>query len=134
MFRSDGRSLVRIPLRGGSVESIGQTPAVSRGAFWAPDDAIVVGTSAGLLRIDAAGGDFTPLTTLEDDGFHAWPAPVANNTAVVFVHLTEDPVGELLVLDRRTGTVRRLAFEGPIHYMLKAAICSTRPKTSASKP
>jgi serine/threonine-protein kinase len=61
----------------------------SRGATWGPDGTIVFasGTRTGLSRIPAAGGEVTPLTTLDEaakEVGHRWPQWLPGGRAVLF--------------------------------------------------
>ena len=101
----------------------GGTPIVlcpvsrSRGASWGEDDVIVLteNPSSGLSRLPAAGGEPTPLTTLDpakSEYSHRWPQVLPGGRKVLFTSLTsEQGNGSLEVLDVETG-VRTVIHHG----------------------
>jgi serine/threonine protein kinase len=71
-----GGKLKKIDTSGGPPQTLCDLPA-ARGGTWNRDGVILVGTTAGtLFRISQAGGELTPLTTLDQSRFetsHRWP-------------------------------------------------------------
>ena len=81
------RTLMRVPVQGGTPATIAEAPAPTRGAYWAADDVVVFGSAAGMFRVAATGGEPEPLTTLEGEGFHAWPFVQLDGNGILFVKL-----------------------------------------------
>ena len=83
-FERDGK-IMKVPAGGGAVLEVCDVPSFS-GATWLPDDSIVFGTTAGLMRVSAVGGTPTPLTKPDGktDSSHRWPAALPGGKAIVF--------------------------------------------------
>ena len=84
--------LRKIPTTGGTPLRI-CTVSRSRGATWGEDGTIVLAPSpdSGLVRVSAAGGEPTPLTTLNADvkeASHRWPQFLPGDKAVLFTSHT----------------------------------------------
>ena len=124
-FSPDGRSLAffdinrrtlrRVSVDGGRVETIGETGNI-RGVSWGPDGTIFFSTLSsddGLWRIQASGGEPEPVTTpdpIRDERNHIWPDILPGGEAVLFTVLTtEDSVIESLSLE--TG-IRNVLIRG----------------------
>lgn len=71
-----GGKLKKVEALGGPSQTLYDIPA-ARGGAWNRDGVILVGTTAGtLFRVSQAGGELTPLTTLDQSRFetsHRWP-------------------------------------------------------------
>jgi eukaryotic-like serine/threonine-protein kinase len=71
-----GGKLKKVEVSGGPPQTLCDIPA-ARGGTWNRDGLILVGTTAGtLFRVSQAGGELTPLTTLDQSRFetsHRWP-------------------------------------------------------------
>lgn len=92
------RELRRVPLAGGSVQSICQVSPVTRGAAWSPDDTIflVDGVATGITRIPRGssvakaatcgtlGELFTSVRRDEGERSHRWPTLLPRGRAVLF--------------------------------------------------
>lgn len=101
--------LRKIPATGGTPLRI-CTVSRSRGATWGEDGTIVLAPSpsSGLVRVSAAGGEPTPLTTLNAEAkevTHRWPQFLPGGKAVLFTSHTSAAGGfdgakiEVLMLD-----------------------------------
>jgi serine/threonine-protein kinase len=78
--------LKKIPVAGGAAQVIAQAPS-GRGGSWSADGTIVFSPMAqgGLMKIQAAGGPVTPLTTLKpDEQSHRWPQVLPDGRNVLF--------------------------------------------------
>ena len=121
-FSPDGQSvgfravpsnvLKRVSVLGGPAVTItdpGQNP---RGASWGPDDAIVIGSTSGLMRVPATGGEVESLTTVDpeqDETEHRWPNVLPNGKGVLFTAWSgSDENSRLAVLSLETGVVTYL--------------------------
>ena len=61
---SDGRSIKRVPVQGGAAETICEMSGDLR-ATWLSDDTIVFGSTSGLMRVAAAGGEVRQVTIVD---------------------------------------------------------------------
>jgi serine/threonine protein kinase len=84
LWSPDGRSLgfvaggkiKRIEAEGGPVQTLADTGQFRAGAAWNRDGVIIFSGASGLLKIPAAGGAVSSVTTLDRSRreiFHAWP-------------------------------------------------------------
>jgi Tol biopolymer transport system component len=83
---SDGRSIKRIPLQGGAAATICENTG-DLGAAWLRDDTIVFGSTSGVMRVAAAGGDVRQLTIVDraqGEIEHHSPVAVPGADAVLF--------------------------------------------------
>jgi serine/threonine protein kinase/Tol biopolymer transport system component len=74
-FHSGG-ALKKVDLTGGPATVICDSP-FPYGAAWNRDGVILFGSSAGLMRVNAAGGKLSPVTTVNNgkgERFHFWPS------------------------------------------------------------
>ena len=128
----DGASSVlkKVAITGGPAVTITKLDSSlgPRGATWGSDGTIVFATSkpnAGLLRVSAAGGEPTVLTTPNRESgqvYHVWPEFLPGGQAVLF---TIAPVvggnldnAQIAVLDLRTNTQTVLVRGGShAHYL-----------------
>jgi serine/threonine-protein kinase len=82
-FRSGAR-MMKVPAQGGSTVTLGDVPAGGlAGASWGDDDRIILGTTAGMLRMPGAGG--TPQPLKSEPGSAGFPQVLPGAKAVVFV-------------------------------------------------
>ena len=118
-FLAGGSTLMKVPTQGGVAEAVGELPDTARGAHWAVDDSIVVGTAAGLLRFTASGAEPESLTTSDVEEFHSWPSVLPDGDTVLFVsHRRQESTGALNALDLRTGDIVALGLSGTRpHYV-----------------
>jgi serine/threonine-protein kinase len=80
------RALKRIPLQGGVAATVHEESRIL-GATWLPDDTIVFGSSPGLVRIPASGGEVHQITVLDrgkGEVEHHSPVAVSGGRAVLF--------------------------------------------------
>jgi serine/threonine-protein kinase len=85
--------LRKVPIGGGTPLTICKVQR-SRGASWGPDGLIVFAASpgSGLFRVNAAGGEPQPLTTLnaeKKEATHRWPQVLPDGKAVIFTSHTK---------------------------------------------
>jgi serine/threonine-protein kinase len=89
--------LRKVPIGGGTPLTICKVQR-SRGAWWGPDGVIVFASSpaSGLFRVNAAGGEPQPLTTLnaeKKEATHRWPQVLPDGKAVIFTSHTNPSGG-----------------------------------------
>ena len=85
----DGQgTLKRVPVSGGTVQTIASGITDFRGASWGPDDTLLIGTGyGGLHRVSAAGGRLQPVTELDSskqEGSHRFPQLLPDGQHYVF--------------------------------------------------
>ncbi|HTI35913.1 MAG TPA: protein kinase [Vicinamibacterales bacterium] len=111
--------LRKIPVTGGTPLTLCKVSR-SRGAWWGPDDMIVLAPSpdSGLFRVPAAGGEPKPLTTLNKERkevSHRWPQVLPGGKQVLFTSSTSTgrdyDSGSIEVVNVDTG-VRTLVVSG----------------------
>jgi len=125
----DGNSLLKmVAITGGPPVTIARTDGNGpRGATWGPDGTIVYatdGTSTGLQRVSAAGGDPTVLTRPNrerGEADHLWPELLPGGQAVLFT-ISAATGGldnaQIAVSDLETGTSKVLVRGGHhAHYV-----------------
>jgi serine/threonine-protein kinase len=88
--------LRKVPIGGGASLTLTRVDR-SRGAAWAPDDTIVFtpNPESALFRVSAAGGEPSPVTTLDDakgEATHRWPQVLPGGKDVLFTSHTQ-PAG-----------------------------------------
>ncbi len=97
-----------------------------RGATWGPDNTIIFATndaSSGLLRVSAAGGEPTVLTTpnrAQGERGHFWPEFIPGSQAVLFTIVPNGAIEntQVAVLDLKTGKQKILVRGGSdAHYV-----------------
>jgi Tol biopolymer transport system component/DNA-binding SARP family transcriptional activator len=119
-FVAGGR-IRKIPVRGGPAETVCDAPGVVLGASWGEDGIVFTpSTSAGLMRVPAAGGTPVALTTPDTahaETSHRWPEVLPGGTGVLFTSWS----GRLrsaraAVLDLRTGVIHRLGTGIGVRY------------------
>jgi serine/threonine protein kinase len=108
-FSPDGQSIAffatrllkKVSVNGGAVVSLGEAPN-PLGGSWADDNTIVFGgIGRGLMRMSAAGGAATPLTTLaKDEPGHTWPQMLPGGRAVLYMTPSTAP-GNASIVARR---------------------------------
>jgi serine/threonine-protein kinase len=112
-------ALLKVPTNGGTALTLAQL-ARSRGGTWTTDDTIIVAASptSGLSRMPAAGGQLTPLTTLDaarGEVTHRWPQYVDGHDVVIFTSHTSASGGfdgaTIEALNLKTG-VRKTVYRG----------------------
>jgi eukaryotic-like serine/threonine-protein kinase len=86
-FFADGK-LKKVPIEGGTPVALADAPT-SRGGTWAADDTIIYtpGVNGGLMRIPAAGGQPTVLTTPRSNSgtiSHRWVEALPDGKSVLF--------------------------------------------------
>jgi Tol biopolymer transport system component len=81
-------TLKKVPVSGGTVQTIARGVTDYRGASWGPDDTLLIGTGfEGLYRVSAAGGTPQPVTQLDSskqEGSHRWPQFLPDGQHYVF--------------------------------------------------
>jgi len=118
-FSPDGRwvgfatvtGIRRSPTAGGSTLDVVEFPE-PRGASWGPEDDIIFGSTSGLWRVPAEGGEAVQLTRLDPgrgETLHSRPSFLPGGEAVVFTigRGTIDQT-EVAILTLSTGEVTRL--------------------------
>lgn len=101
--------LKRIPVMGGSVQTICETRPTTDGGTWSADGAIVYAnygpTAPGLMRVPASGGAPVPLTALRDgELWHSWPQFLPGGRHLLFFAVNKHPEeGAIYVLEIGSG-------------------------------
>ena len=109
--------LKKTRVTGGTSVTLCDLPAAIT-VSWADDDAILLGSPQGLLRVPAAGGRPESLTTSDaknGENGHYWPQPLPGGQAILFtVHVgpSQYDAGRIAVLDPRTRTYRVVVASG----------------------
>ena len=85
----DGQgTLKRVPVSGGTVQTIASGLTDFRGASWGADDTLLIGTGyGGLYRVSAEGGALQPVTELDSskqEGSHRFPTLLPDGQHYVF--------------------------------------------------
>jgi serine/threonine protein kinase len=93
-FKADGQ-LKKIDLAGGPAQIIDEAPEAQTGS-WNRDGVIVFKrhSEGGLFRISAAGGDATPVTTLDAsraEVVHNWPQFLPDGRHFLFLAISREP-------------------------------------------
>jgi serine/threonine-protein kinase len=122
----DSAVLKKVPTSGGSAVTLCRISGVPRGAMWGQDDTIVFASNdraSGLLRVPAAGGDPTVLSTPNQqngEGDHLWPEYLPGGSAVLFTIVPATSSLEnarIAIFDLRTKTQKVLLDRGTdAHY------------------
>jgi len=101
--------LRKIPAGGGTpITLYDMTADDAGGATWGSDDTIVFGTSKGLMRMPAGGGEPQPLTKVnskEGERYHYGPHFLPGGQTILFSIYTARS-SRVAVLDLKTGTTR----------------------------
>jgi eukaryotic-like serine/threonine-protein kinase len=105
-FVEDDLTLKKVAVTGGSPVTLARLPVWPRGASWV-DDALIIGTTTGLLRVPAGGGEPTVLTTPDrargEEG-HVLPSALPGGRAVLFtIGAAEPENAQVAMLDLQTG-------------------------------
>lgn len=87
-FYTGQGTLKKVPVSGGTVQTIATGITDFRGAAWGPDDTLLFGTGyGGLYRVSAAGGTLQPVTELDSskqEGSHRFPQFLPDGQHYVF--------------------------------------------------
>lgn len=83
-----GGKLKKIALRGGVPVTLADVPTDPRGGTWLKDGTLVfAGSTTGLFRVNAEGGDVAAVTTLDtlhNERSHRWPEGLPDGKTVIF--------------------------------------------------
>ena len=118
--------LKKVAITGGPPITVAAIDAGSRGATWGEDRTIVYATgeaTTGLLRVSAAGGDPTVVTTPDGEGGefdHVWPEFLPGGQAVLFTILPAAgglDNAQIAVLDLETNAQTVLVRGSHAHYV-----------------
>ena len=104
-------ALKKVAITGGPAELVTRLDSPERGATWAADGTIIIGTSAptiGLRRVNADGGAPAVLTRLDrtrGEIAHLWPELLPGGDAVLYTAATPGGLdaASIAVLDLRSG-------------------------------
>ena len=87
-FLAGQGTLKKVPVSGGTVQTIASGITDFRGVSWGPDDTLLIGTGAGgLYQVSAAGGTLQPVTELDSskqEGSHRFPQFLPDGQHYVF--------------------------------------------------
>ena len=95
-----GGKLKKVDIAGGPPQTICDLSAASLGGAWNRDGVILIGSANGLLRVSAAGGLVSTVTTLDSsrgDVAHAFPVFLPDGKHFLYVRLTGQGVGAIYV-------------------------------------
>ncbi len=101
--------LKKVSIAGGPSLTLCRYRGAPRGGSWGPDDTIVFATndaSSGLLRVSAAGGEPTVLTTPDaahGEADHIFPSILPGGRAVLFTIRAPSMESQVAVVDLTTG-------------------------------
>jgi Tol biopolymer transport system component len=96
-FDASGK-LRRIDIGGGPPQAIGDLPVASVGGSWNQDGVIILGSTNGLMRIPAGGGNVSPVTVLGNgEAAHAYPVFLPDGKHFLYVRATAPGVGSIYV-------------------------------------
>ena len=110
----EGATLKKVAITGGPVMTIVTPAGNTRGATWAPDGTIIIGTrdaTTGLQRVSAAGGELTVLThpnPARGERSYVWPEMLPGGRAVLFTIVATTgglDADQVAVLDLETRAV-----------------------------
>ncbi len=105
-----GSQLLKVPLGGGAVTGVCDVPRNVLGLSWGAGDQIVFGSTEGLYRVSASGGDAVPLTRVAPDAkesAHGWPVILADGRTILFA-ISRAAVPEVAVTSLSGDTPRPL--------------------------
>lgn len=128
----DGRSIKKVPARGGAAIKVVDIVGDGRGATWAADNTIVFATNdpaTGLWSVSADGGQPAAVTTLDDrrEGDHVWPEVLPDGKSVLFTiwgGRTED--SRIAIVELSTRRVMNVLDGGAAaHYVSSGHIVYT---------
>ena len=122
-FFDGDKLLKKVAITGGPPVTICTVPDPPRGATWGEDGNIIFATNSlfsGLLRVSAAGGQPSVLTTLErGDTDHLWPELLPDGEALLFTIAPATGAienAQIAVRDLKTGTAKVLLTGGSHAY------------------
>jgi serine/threonine protein kinase/Tol biopolymer transport system component len=138
-----GDELRKVPMTGGAAIMLCKSLGPPRGASWSPDGTSIVfatGSSTGLLRVSAEGGEPTELTKVDPankDQKHWFPFVLGNGKAVLFTVNTGAGIAnsDIAVLDLeskeykilvRGGSNPEYAATGHLVYAVEGALRAVR--------
>ncbi|HXH27563.1 MAG TPA: protein kinase [Candidatus Polarisedimenticolia bacterium] len=102
-------TLKRIPVDGGTAQTIAPIPRGLAGAFWAQDNTIVFSATRTLFRVSADGGVPVRLAALDSvPGWHVLPQQSRDGRVLFFENLGDSRQPELVALSLASGRVVRL--------------------------
>ena len=106
-----GRTLKRVPVRGGPAHTIVELPAEDfRGAHWTADGTIIVGgLSRGLWRVSERGGDIVTLGLPTDGRMISDPQVLPGGRAILYTEVGANKPDDILqIYDLQNNTSKRL--------------------------
>ncbi len=113
-FVAADNTLRKVSVLGGTALTINEAGSPIRGLSWEPDDAIVLGSSRGLMRVPGGGGEPEQLTRVDEargETAHIWPDVLSRSVLfTAWSGSTED--SHLAVLSLETGEVSYLLPDG----------------------
>ena len=139
-FMGNDSELKKVSVAGGPPLLLCQYQGSPRGASWGPDDTIVFATddlSSGLLRVSAAGGKPTALTTPDaahGELDHVFPSVLPGGRAVLFTITAPGAIdtAQVAVLDLTTGQRTTLVRGGSQAEYVDLSTPSTRSGQTGS--
>lgn len=116
--QTDYVTLRKVAVLGGPPVQLTKVTTQIRGASWASDGTVILGSRLGpLLAVSDAGGEASPVTALgpgETD--HFFPSAITNTPVVLFVAVSGGSggslAGQLAAVDRASGRIERLKIAG----------------------
>ncbi|MFI5357690.1 Serine/threonine protein kinase [Candidatus Sulfopaludibacter sp. SbA6] len=122
---STNGKLKKVEASGGPAQTICDTPPGFVGGAWNPDGVIITGGTGGLIRVPAAGGEPSPLTTLDpsrQERDHIGPAFLPDGRHFLYLRRSDRGqnngiyVGSLDAKPEQQDTRRLLAADLPAVY------------------
>jgi len=116
-----GLQLKKVPVSGGSPQTLAEPIGRIYGGSWGPDDQIVYSTTTHpddlqnsfLVRVSADGGIPEPLTSPAPGMAHRWPDVLPDGKSVLFALTNLDGSGsDIAILSTETGEYRSLVSDG----------------------
>ncbi len=98
-----GERILAVSLAGGEISTLGEAPAGTAGAAWAPDGSLIVASpvTGGLLRVRPEADETVELTRPDparDELAHGWPLVSPDGTRIVFTVARRDRATRIAVL------------------------------------
>ena len=111
-----GSELKKVPVTGGTPQTVCSTGSFGASASWGLDDTIIFGGSSGLFRVAASGDEPEMLIRVnEERRFYGWPQVLPASKAVLFTSALQDlDAANIEVLDLETKE-RRVVQRGGFH-------------------
>ena len=105
------RVLATMPAEGGSTRELTTIPGPLHGVAWDEDDYVWYGSSSGLFRVAASGGEPEQMTRNNSGGAHARPIPLPEGRGILFT-TSSGPTRHVIAHRSPASGEVRVLFEG----------------------